>query len=82
MMLIREKKRQQFHEIEILEDKVGQLKITIKEMNQKILTLQHQQDNQTNLITQQTEKPKGKFNQTSSSFSAVMKVIRQVAKWL
>ena len=45
MVLMREKKRQQFHEIEILEDKVGQLKRTNKEMKRKIDTLQHQQDN-------------------------------------
>ena len=32
MVLMREKKRQQSHEIEILEDKVGQLKRTNKEM--------------------------------------------------
>ena len=54
-MLMREKKRQQSHEIEILEDKVGQLKRTNKEMKQKIVTLQHQQDDQTNLMTQQIE---------------------------
>ena len=55
MMLMCEKKRQQSHEIEILEDKVGQLKRTNKEMKQKIVTLQHQQDDQTNLMTQQIE---------------------------
>ena len=55
LVLMREKKRQQCHEIEILEDKVGQLKRTNKEMKQKIDTLQHQQDNQTNLMTQQIE---------------------------
>ena len=54
-MLMCEKKRQQSHEIEILGDKVGQLKCANKEMKQKISTLQHQQDNQTNLTTQQIE---------------------------
>ena len=54
-MLVCEKKRQQSHEIEILEDKVGQLKRTNKEMKRKIVTLQHQQDDQTNLMTQQIE---------------------------
>ena len=49
---MREKKRQQSHEIEGLEDKVGQLKRTNKKMKQKIVTLQHQQDDQTNLMTQ------------------------------
>ena len=52
---MREKKRQQSHEIEILVDKVGQLKRTNKEMKRKIVTLQHQQDYQTNLMTEQTE---------------------------
>ena len=52
---MREKKREQSHDIEILEDKVGQLKQTRKEMKQKIGNLQHQQDNQTNLITQEIE---------------------------
>ena len=52
---MREKKRQQSHEIEILEDKVGQLRRSNKEMKRKIVTLQRQKDNQTNLITQQTE---------------------------
>ena len=42
MVLMREKKRQQSHEIEILEDKVGQLKKTNKEMKRTIVTLQHQ----------------------------------------
>ena len=55
MVLMREKKRQQCHEIEILEDKVGQLKRTNKEMKQKIDTVQHQQDDKTNLMTQQIE---------------------------
>ena len=55
MVLIREKKRQQSHEIEILVDKVGQLKRTNKEMKRKIVTLQHQQDDQTNLMIQQIE---------------------------
>ena len=55
MVLIREKKRQQSHEIEILVDKVGQLKRTNKEMKRKIITLQHQQDDQTNLMIQQIE---------------------------
>ena len=53
MVLMREKKRQQSHEIEILKDKVGQLKRTNKEMKRKIGYLQNQQDNQTNLMTQQ-----------------------------
>ena len=52
---MREKKRQHFHEIEIHEDKVGQLKRTNKEMKRKIVTLQHQHDDQTNLMTQQIE---------------------------
>ena len=52
---MREKKRQQFHEIEILEDKVGQLQRTNKEMKRKIVSLQYQQDGQTNLMTQQIE---------------------------
>ena len=55
MVLMREKKRQQSHEIEILVDKVGQLKRTNKEMKRKIVTLQHQQDDQTNLMIQQIE---------------------------
>ena len=55
MVLMRVKKRQQSHEIEILEDKVGQLKQTNKEMKQKIGTLLHQQNNQTNLMNQQIE---------------------------
>ena len=55
MVLIREKKRQKSHEIEILVDKVGQLKRTNKEMKRKIVTLQHQQDDQTNLMIQQIE---------------------------
>ena len=50
-----EKKRQQPHDTEILEDKVGQLKRTNKGMKWKIDTLQHQQDDQTNLITWQIE---------------------------
>ena len=45
-------KRQQSHETERLEDKVGQLKRTNKKMKQKSITLQHQQDDQTNLMTQ------------------------------
>ena len=53
MMLLCEKKRQQSHETEILEDKVEQLKRTNKKVKQKIVTLQHQQDDQTNLMTQQ-----------------------------
>ena len=52
---MREKKRQQFHEIEILEDKVGQLQRTNKETKRKIVSLQYQQDGQTNLMTQQIE---------------------------
>ena len=52
---MREKKRQQSHEIEGLEDKVGQLKRTNKKMKQKIVTLQHQQDDQTNLMTQKNK---------------------------
>ena len=55
MVLMCEKKRQQYHGIEILEDRLGQLKRTNKEMKRKIVTLQHQQDDQTNLITQQIE---------------------------
>ena len=55
MMLLCEKKRQQSHETEILEDKVEQLKRTNKKVKQKIVTLQHQQDDQTNLMTQQIE---------------------------
>ena len=55
MVLMREIKRQQSLEIEILEDKVGQLKKTNKEMKRTIVTLQHQQDDQTNLMTQQIE---------------------------
>ena len=55
MVLMREKKRQQSYETEILEDKVGQLKRTNKEMKRKIVTLQHQQDDQINLMTQQIE---------------------------
>ena len=55
LTLMRQKKRQQSHEIEILEDKVGQLKRTNKEMKQKIVTLKHQQDDQINLMTQQIE---------------------------
>ena len=66
---MREKKRQQSYEIETLEDNVGHLKRTNKEMKRKIVTLQHQQDDQTNKL-----KFKGKCNQTSSSFSTVMKV--------
>ena len=50
-----EKKRQQSYEIEILKDKAEQLKRTNKELKQKIGTLQHQQDNQTKLMTQQIE---------------------------
>ena len=53
MMLLCEKKRQLSHETEILEDKVEQLKRTNKKVKQKIVTLQHQQDDQTNLMTQQ-----------------------------
>ena len=52
---MREKKRQQFHEIEILEDKVGQLQRTNKETKRKIVSLQYQQDGPTNLMTQQIE---------------------------
>ena len=52
---MREKMRQQSHEIEILEDKVGQLRWTNKEIKRKIVTLQHQQDDQTSLMTQQIE---------------------------
>ena len=63
MVLMREKKRQQSNEIETLEDNVGHLKRTNKEMKRKIVTLQHQQDDQTNKL-----KFKGKCNQTSSSF--------------
>ena len=37
MVLMREKKRQQSHEIEILDDKVGKLKRTNKEMKRKIV---------------------------------------------
>ena len=55
MVLMCEKKRQQYHGIEILEDRLGQLKRTNKEMKRKIVTLKHQQDDQTNLITQQIE---------------------------
>ena len=55
MVLMRLKKRQQSHEIEILEDKLGQLKRTNKEMKRKIVTLQRQQDDQTNLMTQQIQ---------------------------
>ena len=55
MVLIREKKRQQSHEIEIPADKVGQPKRTNKKMTRKIVTLQHQQDDQTNLMTHQIE---------------------------
>ena len=50
-----EKKRQQSYESEILKDKAEQLKRTNKEMKQKIGSLQHQQDNQTKLMTQQIE---------------------------
>ena len=50
-----EKKRQQSHEIEIMKDKIRQLKRTNKEMKQKIGTLQHKQDNQTSLASQQIE---------------------------
>ena len=59
MVLMREEKRQQSHEIEILEDKVGQLKRTNEEMKRKIVTLQHQQDDQTILMTQQFEIKRG-----------------------
>ena len=59
MVLMREKKRQQSYETEILEDKVGQLKRTNKEMKRKIVTLQHQQDDQTNLMIQQIEIQRG-----------------------
>ena len=52
---MREKKRQQSHKIEILDGKEGQLKRTNKEIKQKIRTLQHQRDNQINLMTQQIE---------------------------
>ena len=52
---MREKKRQQSHEIEILKDKVGELKRTNEEMKRKIVTLQHQQDDQTILMTKQIE---------------------------
>ena len=52
---MREKKRQQSHEIEIMKDKIRQLKRTNKEMKQKIGTLQHKQDNQTSLTSQQIE---------------------------
>ena len=55
MVLMREKKRQQSHEIEIMKDKIRQLKRTNKEMKQKIGTLQHKQDNQTSLTSQQIE---------------------------
>ena len=54
-MLKLEKKRQQSHYIEILEDKVGKLKKTNIDMKRKIGTLQHQQDDQTNLMTQHIE---------------------------
>ena len=55
MVLVREKKRQQSHEIEIMKDKIRQLKRTNKEMKPKIGTLQHKQDNQTSLTSQQIE---------------------------
>ena len=80
MVLMREKKRQRLHGIETLKDKVGQLRRTNKEMKQKIGTLQHQQDNQTNLMTQQIEIQR-EVSQTSRSFFTVMKVRRQVRKW-
>ena len=79
-MVMREKKKQQSCEIEIQEDKVGQLKRTSKEMKQKIGSLQHQQNSQTNLMTQQIE-IQMEINQTSSSFSTELKVRRQVVKW-
>ena len=41
MVLMLEKKRQQSHETEILEDKIGQLKRTNKETKRKIGTMQH-----------------------------------------
>ena len=52
MVLMREKKGKQSHEIEMQEDKVGRLKKN-KKMKQKIGPLQHQQDIQTNLMIQQ-----------------------------
>ena len=52
---MREKKRQQSHEIEILEDKVGQPKRTNKKIKQRIVALQQQLDDQTNLMTQKIE---------------------------
>ena len=55
MVLMREKKTQQSHEIKILEDKLVQVLRTNNEMKQKIITLQHQQNDQTNLMTQQIE---------------------------
>ena len=82
MVLMHEKKRQQSNEIEILEDKVGQLKWKNKEMKRKIVTLQHQQVNQINLMTQQIEiQREMRSDILHSSFSTVMKVRRQVAKW-
>ena len=55
MVLMREKKRLQSYEVEMLEENVRQLKATNKEMKRKIGTLQHQQDIQTNLMSQKTE---------------------------
>ena len=55
IVLMHEKKRQQSHVTEIRKDKVGQLKRINKEMKRKIAILQYQQDDQTNLATQQTE---------------------------
>ena len=55
MVFMREKKRQQSHEIEILEDKVGQPKRTNKKIKQRIVALQQQLDDQTNLMTQKIE---------------------------
>ena len=52
---MREKKRQQSYEIEILEDKVGQPKRTNKKIKQRIVALQQQLDDQTNLMTQKIE---------------------------
>ena len=83
MVLMREKKRQQSHEIEILEDKVKQLKSANKEMKRKIVTLQHQQDDSTNLMTEQIEFQREMQSDIQQFFhsSTVMKVRRQVTKW-
>ena len=73
MVFMREKKRQQFHEIELLEDKLGQLKKKKKEMKRKIVILQNQQDNQTNLISRQIENSKENAIRHLAAFLQLLK---------